>query len=359
MLLARVVQVPIELSLVLIVFILLLCVIISLLRPRKADLKRIFGRTAELGLIPFRRLLVIENILDRADMPICEVMRERKGVRALRLDALPEENLRVVSDTRFSRYPIIEQEGGKPIGVLHVKDLALIKVAQSFVSAELKKLARPGLELREDLSVTKTMARFRRHSQQMGIVLNAKGEWTGIVTIEDLFEEIVGEIEDEASIARGESPLTLAESLTPGRVVFGLHAASTTEAIQNIIAAIPKEELPIDSQTIVRALMQSAASAATYLGKGVAVLPAGLEDLNKPMIAVARSEEGVDLSANEHNEIFFVALCSQQTPNVEARLLASITRLIESDYVLNRLRTAETPEEVIETIRTGEQVLPL
>jgi mannitol/fructose-specific phosphotransferase system IIA component (Ntr-type) len=46
-------------------------------------------------------------------------------------------------------------------------------------------------------------------------------------------------------------------------------------------------------------------------------------------------------------------------PNVEARLLASITRLIESDYVLNRLRIAETPKEVIETIRTGEQVLPL
>jgi tellurite resistance protein TerC len=53
MLLSHVVQVPIALSLVLIVFILLSCVIISLLRPRKADLKRIFGRTAELGLIPF------------------------------------------------------------------------------------------------------------------------------------------------------------------------------------------------------------------------------------------------------------------------------------------------------------------
>lgn len=121
MLLERVVHLPTALSLVLIIFILLLCVIISLLRPRKADLKRIFGRTARLGLIPFRRLLVIENIIDHADMPLREVMRERESVSVLRLNASSEENLRTLRATRFSRYPIMDKDSDKPLGILHLR----------------------------------------------------------------------------------------------------------------------------------------------------------------------------------------------------------------------------------------------
>jgi nitrogen PTS system EIIA component len=140
--------------------------------------------------------------------------------------------------------------------------------------------------------------------------------------------------------------------------VLNLHAGSMPEAIENIIGAIPKQELSIDSQTMLRALMQRTSRGPIYLGKGVAVPHGRLESLDQPMLAFARSEEGVELDANQHAELFFLALCPIQTPNLEARLLATITRLIDSEFVLHRLREAQTPEEVIETIRIGEQLLP-
>jgi tellurite resistance protein TerC len=359
MLLSHVVQVPIALSLVLIIFILLLCVIISLLRPRKADLKQIFGRAAQLGLIPFRHLLVIENMMDHADKPVREVMRPRSSVAVIRLNSPWKENARLLRETRFSRYPIVEADGARPLGILHVMDLALAETRQEPDAAQLKELARSGLALREDLSLTETAVQFRRHSNEMGIILDPGGEWTGIVTLEDLFEEIFGEIEDESSIARAETPMLIGDALSPGRIVLNLQARSMPEAIENIIGAIPKQELPIESQTMLRALMQRAPRVPTYLEEGVAVPHARLEGLDQPMLVFARSEEGVELDANQHAQLFFLALCPMETPNLEVRLLASITRLIDSEFVLHRLREAQTPEEVIETIRIGERLLPV
>ena len=70
------------------------------------------------------------------------------------------ENLRVLRETRFSRYPIVNAEDMKPVGVLHVKDLALTDTAQPIDTGRLKELARPGLEMPEDLSLTDALARF-------------------------------------------------------------------------------------------------------------------------------------------------------------------------------------------------------
>jgi mannitol/fructose-specific phosphotransferase system IIA component (Ntr-type) len=110
---------------------------------------------------------------------------------------------------------------------------------------------------------------------------------------------------------------------------------------------------------MLRALMQRASKVPTYLEEGVAVPHAPLEGLDQPMLAFARSEEGVELGATQHAQLFFLALCPMEMPNLEARLLASIKRLIDSEYILHRLHQAQTPQEVIETIRTGEQVLPV
>jgi tellurite resistance protein TerC len=334
-------------------------VIISLLRPRKADLKQIFGRAAQLGLISFRQLLVIGNMMDHADKPVREVMRPRSSVAVIRLNSPWKENARLLRETRFSRYPIVEADGARPLGILHVMDLALAETRQEPDAAQLKELARSGLALREDLSLTETAFQFRRHSNEMGIILDPGGEWTGIVTMEDLFEEIFGEIEDESSIARGETPMSIADALTPARIVLNLQAGSMPEAIENIIGAIPKQDLPIDSQTMLRALMQRASRVPTYLEEGVAVPHARVEGLDQPMLVFARSEEGVELDAAQHAQLFFLALCPMEMPNLEVRLLASITRLIDSEFVLHRLREAQTPEEVIETIRIGERLLPV
>src|SRR6266403_376179 len=120
----------------------------------------------------FRRLLVIETMIDHADKPVREVMRPRSSVAVIRLNSPWNENARLLRETRFSRYPIVEADGARPLGILHVMDLALAETGQELDAAQLKELARSGLELREDLSLAETAAQFRRHSNEMGIILN-------------------------------------------------------------------------------------------------------------------------------------------------------------------------------------------
>ena len=357
MLLSDVFKVPIALSLALIIFILLICVIISLLRPRRADLKMMFERTERLGLIPFRRLLLIENIIDLGDLRVRDAMRRRSGVRVLRLDLPWRENLELISDTHFSRYPLIERDGERPVGVIHVKNLPFTEAAEKMTPERLKALARRCLEMREDLPLEEGLARFQRRYEHLAVVANERGEWTGIISIEDVLEEIVGKIGDEFDAERAERSVSLADALSPERVILDLQAGSMSEAIEKIVTQIAPGELPVDAATIIRAVQAREETMPTYLGKGLAVPHGRLDGIDKPVLAFARCAGGVpQKTTNERAEMLFLLLTPTGLARIQPRLLADIAGLIESEYVTERLRKAATPEEVIEAIRAGQQV---
>jgi tellurite resistance protein TerC len=357
MLLSEVFKLPIAVSLGLIVVILLICVIVSLLRPRRADLKLMFERTERLGLIPFRRLLLIENIIDLGDLTVRDAMRRRGGVRVLRLDLPWEENLRTISETQYSRYPLVGGGSGKPVGVIHVKTIPFAEPAATITPERLRKLARPCLEMREDFPLEEALARFQRRSEQVATVMDASGEWTGIITLEDVLEELVGKIGDEFDAARAEPSVSLADALSPGRVIFDLRAGSMPEAIRQIVTRIPHGELPADPQTIMQVVEEREAAMTTYLGKGLAIPHGRLDDIERPMLAFARSDEGIALEGtNERAEIIFLLLTPSRIARIQPRLLADIVGLIESEYVTERLREARTPGAVIEAVRAGQQI---
>ena len=346
MLLSDFYKIPVEASFVLILNILSVCVIVSLLRPRRADLKTIFERTERLGLIPFRRLLLIENILDLGDLKVSDAMRGLSGVRMLRLDLPWEENLRMIRATRFSRYPVVERDGAKPVAVVHLKNLFIAAAEGEITADQLKRLSRPCREIREDLPLEEALARFQGRYDQMAIVVNAQSEWTGIITLEDVVEELVGQI------------VSLADALSPGRIVLELPANSMNDAIAQIVDRIPREELPADPQAVARAVQQREQHMATYAGRGVAIPHARLDGLGKPVLAFARSDEGVPLEdTNERADLIFLLLTPRGLARMQPRLLAEIAGLFESEYITERLRKAKTPEEVIEAIRAGQQVV--
>jgi tellurite resistance protein TerC len=358
MLLADVIRVPIALSLVLIVFILLLCVIISLLRPRRVDLKGFFARTARLGLISFRRLLMIENVIDHGDLPLRDVMRKRDDVHVLRLDAPWHDNLKTLREARYTRYPILDDHSAKPVGSLHVKDLVVRNGAAQADSENLRQLARPALELRDDISAMEAIGRLRRRANDLGLVFNQRGEWIGIITLEDLVEQLVGEIDDD--FLPDQAQFSVADALTPGRVLLEFDASSIHDAIPIVINAIPEQELPLGRQTIIHALTRRSEQMTNYLGRGVMVPHARLDQLEKSTVIFARPVGGFEVGIDhEHADLLFIMLTPSGTPAMQTHLLSHISRLIGSDYVLEQLKAAVTVEEVIETIRTGEQVLPV
>jgi tellurite resistance protein TerC len=359
MLLSEVFKVPVALSLVLIMLILLVCVIISLLRPRQADLKQLFERTERLGLIPFRRLLLIENIIDMGDLTVRDAMRRRSGVRTLNLNAPWRENLGIISDTHFSRYPLVESEGAKPIGVLHVKSIPFAEPPETMTPERLRSLARPLLEMSETLPLEEALAQFQRRYRKMAIVVDPNnGGWTGVLTAEDVLEELVGRISDEFDQTRSDNPLPLADALTPGRIVFDLNATTIQEAVQQLISRIAPGELTVDPASIIETVQQREQTMATYLGQGLALPHGRLDGIDKPVLLFGRSAEGVPVeNSSERADLFFLLLTPTGLARIQPRLLADIVGLMESEYVTERLRKAETAEEVIEAVRAGQQVV--
>lgn len=358
MLLSDVYKVPVTLSLTLIMVILLVCVIVSLLRPRRDDLKLMFERPEKLGLLSFRRLLLIENIVDLGDITVRDSMRYRSGVQGLRADVSWEENLRFLREGRYSRYPLLSAEGEKPLGIVHLKDLALRDYGGPPDREELLRLARPCLELREDLPIDEAMSRLQRGHHHIALVVDTTGEWIGLITLEDILEELVGKIGDEFDAARSGQIVSLADALTPARVVFGVQASTLPEAIEQILTSLPAGELPAEARSIAAGVLQREAAMTTYLGQGLAVPHCRLASIEKPVLIFARSEEGISLpNTNERAELIFLLLTPERMARIQPRLLADIVGLIESEYVTERLRKATDPAEVIEAIREGQQVV--
>ena len=357
MLLSDVYKIPVALSLVLIIFILLICVIVSLLRPRRSDLKMIFERTEKLGLIPFRRLLLIENIIDMGELRVRDAMRRRSGVRVLRTDEPWVENLEVISRTHFSRYPIMNGEE-KPFGVIHVKKIPFAEPHTAMTPERIRALARPALELGEDLPLEEALARFQRRYEQIALVVNEAGEWTGIISIEDVLEEIVGKIGDEFDLDRADASISLADALSPGRVVLELEAESLQDAIRSILHGVAPEELPVDPKVVIEAVQKREESMGTFVGNGLALPHGRLPNLSKPLLLFARCKEGIPVDGTNHRiELIFLLLTPTGLARMQPRLLADIVGLMESEYVRERLLKVETAEELIETVRAAQQVV--
>jgi tellurite resistance protein TerC len=277
-------------------------------------------------------------------------MRGRDGVKVLRASAPWEENFKVIRETRLSRYPLVG-EAELPLGVIHVKDL-LYEGPEKMAAADLKKLARPYLTVVDDLPLEGVLGDFQRQRVQLAIVKNAEGKWTGIISLEDIIEEVVGSIEDEFE---SEPRIFMADALTPSRVVLGIDASSLEEAIGQIFGRVPPSELPLPVDRIVKAVLERERAMSTYLGNALAIPHARLEGLEKPVLLFARSDAGIPIKGRDDKAHFlFVLLTPSGSPRVQVRLLARIVGLIDSDYVVERLRRAETHAAVVEAIRAAE-----
>lgn len=357
MLLSEVYNLPIMISLALIIVIILICVIISLLRPRKADLKILFERLEHLKLISFRRLLMFENVIDLGEIKVKDSMQPLAQVRVIKLNVDWSENQRMIRESRFSRYPLLESEGHYPVGIIHIKSLLFLK-EKDINAAYIKSLARPNLFIQENLLLEEALTRFQRSYEQMAIVVNTHGQWTGIINLEDVLEEIVGRIGDEFDAARAGKFISLADALSPGRIIFDLEGNSLLAAIQNLLARIPATEFPVDSQTIIHAILERSATMPTFFGDGLAVPRGRIEGIDKPILAFARSLEGIPLDHNpKRAELIFLLLTPRGIARLQPQLLSDIIGLKDSDYVMERLRKTNSPEEVIEVLQAGQQVI--
>jgi len=163
----------------------------------EAELRMLVNESTERGEIELGEQEMLYKVFDFADKEVSDVMVPRPEVVALSVELPPEQALQAVLDSPYTRYPVYRGSLDEIVGVLHVRDLIEAMHERGIASVQVEDLVRPAYMVPETKDLAALLTEFRRQNQHMAIVLDEYGNMEGIVTLEDVLEEIVGEIEDE------------------------------------------------------------------------------------------------------------------------------------------------------------------
>ncbi len=161
------------------------------------DIRHIVAGAEDAGVIATTEEEMLYKVFDFADKEVHEVMVPRPQVVAIKADLPSEEALAALLESPYTRYPVYRGSLDEVIGVLHVRDLFTALHDRGLAQVELEQLVRPVYIVPETKDLAALLAEFRKQNQHMAVVVDEYGAMQGIVTLEDLLEEIVGEIEDE------------------------------------------------------------------------------------------------------------------------------------------------------------------
>lgn len=315
------------------------------------EIRIIMERSQGSGLISFRRLLLMENVFDMGALKVRDAMKSPKAVKCLQREAPWSENLAVMRDSKYSRFPLVAAGQELPLGIVHVKDVLHLELNKQ-EAPDLTAVMRPYLRVSEEMPLESLLTELQRHRRRVAIVTNAKGEWTGYLTLEDVIEEIVGSVEDEFE---KEPPLFLADAMSTGRMVFDVRASDICGAIRTILARVDASELPLPREKVERAVIERERDISTYLGHGVAVPHARFDGLDRPLVIFGQSTEGVPVGGTkEKAHLFFILLTPLSAPQQQVRLLARICGLMQSEFVVEQLRETRDRQRLLELIRAAD-----
>ncbi len=163
----------------------------------EAELRMLLDRSQRFGEIEEEEQQMISKVFDFGDKEAADVMVPRVDVVALSIDLPPEEALKAVMESPYTRYPVYRGSLDEILGILHVRDLFAALMDRGIEQVQLEDLLRTPYFVPETKDLASLLAEFRAQNLHMAIVLDEYGAMEGIVTLEDLLEEIVGEIEDE------------------------------------------------------------------------------------------------------------------------------------------------------------------
>ncbi|MBV9452630.1 MAG: HlyC/CorC family transporter [Rubrobacter sp.] len=160
------------------------------------ELRIMISSSATSGVLDPQERDYLHNVFDFGDTVAREIMVPRPDIEALPSDAPLEVLAEEAAFGRYTRYPVYEEDLDHILGVVHVKDLFRVAKEEP-ESFDLKPLVRDCLVVPENKRIEEILREFQKRKLQMAIVIDEWGSVEGLVTIEDVLEELVGEIQDE------------------------------------------------------------------------------------------------------------------------------------------------------------------
>ena len=172
-----------------------------LFEPKDQEqLIEVIRNASENHILDAEALSIVEGALTVSEMQARDVMIPRSQVVMVSRDADKEDTLKLVCEEGHSRFPVIDDDRDDVIGILLAKDLLSSVVSADKLDFDLREILRPAVFIPESKRLNVLLREFRARRNHMAIVVDEYGGVAGIVTIENVLEQIVGEIEDEHDI---------------------------------------------------------------------------------------------------------------------------------------------------------------
>ncbi len=169
-----------------------------------AELIETLAEAEDNNIIGAESRVMLEGVIRMADMTAGDVMVAATRMDMLDIQAPMDELINTVIDTAHSRFPVFEGERENVIGILMAKDLLKLRRAPEL---NIRALLRPAVFVPETKGLNDLLRDFRGNRNHLAIVIDEFGRVAGLITIEDVLEQIVGEIEDEFDIAEDEGDI--------------------------------------------------------------------------------------------------------------------------------------------------------
>nr|WP_313403386.1 HlyC/CorC family transporter [Pseudomonas sp.] len=169
--------------------------------PRnRQELLEVLREAHQNKLLDSEALAIVEGAIQVADLQVRDIMVPRSQMISIKANQSPREFLPAIIDAAHSRYPVVGESLDDIIGILLAKDLLPLILQGEQPNFNIKDLLRPATFVPESKRLNVLLREFRANHNHMAVVIDEYGGVAGLVTIEDVLEQIVGDIEDEHDV---------------------------------------------------------------------------------------------------------------------------------------------------------------
>ncbi|MCG2724973.1 MAG: CNNM domain-containing protein [Elusimicrobia bacterium] len=311
------------------------------------ELRMILGQSQEYGKISLGRLMMFEHLFDFGKTRVKEIMTPKSSIAFISMQKPWIENLKIIKERKLSRYPLTKNSIDETFGFIHFKDLAL-----SFLDCNtscdnpdnLLKIKREISTISQEIPAEKALREFQEKRIHIALVKNPENKISGLLTMEDIVEELTGEIRDEFDMA---PPVRLSRIILKDACIFDLQETDRFKTIEIILNKV-QSCLPLfDKEIALKAIIKREMNFSTALGHQTAFPHARLESLLKPIIVLAKSEKGINFPSadNKSVKLVFMILTPFNEPTTQLKILAGLSGLISNLTLRQRLFSVKDSEQ--------------
>ncbi|MBI4060327.1 MAG: DUF21 domain-containing protein [Elusimicrobia bacterium] len=317
------------------------------------EMRVLLGETQERGAMPLERLLLLENLFDFGSAKVSDAMRPRERIAFLSLARPWPANLALIREKRYSRYPLCETDLDTAIGFVHVKDLVL---ADAGPQPDLRKLRRDLHEVSDAEPLEKLLKTMPDKGAHFALARDGSNRIAGLLTLEDIFEELVGEVRDEFESVKG---WMTGEMFARAAVDANLPTTERRATIRHLMDRMKAANPELDADAAFAAVWERELKFASAVGRGVLVPHARLPGLREPLIAVGRFAKAPPLPTPDGVplRLVFLILTPIETPAMQLKVLQRIASLVTNETLRRKILRAKTSESLLTILRTADTLL--